>query len=93
MDEALEASGVEKILRVRSGWVPKPAYLRQRISELQRLAIEGNAPAVLNLLYEVVPTFRPLSSNHSKQVIHRWQKTNGSLEVGVADHALASRSK
>ena len=93
MDEALEASGVEKILRVRSGWVPKPAYLRQRISELQRLAIEGNAPAVLNLLYEVVPTFRPLSSNHSKQVIHRWQKANGSLEVTVADHALASRSK
>jgi len=93
MDETLEPSEVEKILRVQSGWVPKPAYLAQKISELQRLAIQANAAAVLGLLYEVVPTFRPVSQNGSKQITHRWQKTSTSMERGVIGHAFATRRK
>ena len=93
MDETLEPSGVEKILRVHSGWVPKPAVLAQKISELQRLAIQDDAKAVLESLCEVMPTFRPVTSNNLRQVIHRWQKTNGAMELGVIDRVLASRSK
>jgi len=91
MDESLEPSEAEKILRVQSGWVPKPGVLGEKISELQRLAIQGNASAVLDLLYEVVPTFRPLLSANGKQTIHRWEKANPPVELSV--HALASRQK
>jgi FlaA1/EpsC-like NDP-sugar epimerase len=89
MDETLQPSEVEKILRVRSGWVAKPAFLGQKISELQRFAIQGNATAVLELLYEVVPTFRPFTRDSSRQVIHRLEKKNSPIEVTVGDHVLA----
>jgi FlaA1/EpsC-like NDP-sugar epimerase len=91
MDESLEPSEAEKILRVQSGWVPKPDFLGEKIAELQRLAILGNGTAVLDLLYEIVPTFRPMISDSSKQTIHQWEKTSTPLELGV--HALAPRPK
>ena len=93
MDETLQDSGVEKILRVQSGWIPKPTSLIQKISQLERSAIEHQSDAVAGLLYEIVPTFRPSTPDSSKQIIHRWQKPPASKELGVIDHALASRRK
>jgi O-antigen biosynthesis protein WbqV len=60
MDEALVASGVDKIQRVQSGWMPELRALQQSIGRLEKLAAEGDARAVLESLYRIVPTFRPL---------------------------------
>ena len=58
-EETLEPSGVEKILQVQSQLSPRPALLAAKLSELERLAIEGNAEAVIDLLCEMVPTLQP----------------------------------
>ena len=60
MDEALVASGVEKIQRVQSGWIPELGSLQQAIGRLEKLASEGEARAVIEMLDKLVPTFRPL---------------------------------
>jgi FlaA1/EpsC-like NDP-sugar epimerase len=59
-DETLEPSGVEKIFQVRSLRPSRPASLAEKLSELERLAIEGKSDALIELLCEVVPSFRPL---------------------------------
>jgi FlaA1/EpsC-like NDP-sugar epimerase len=58
-DERLESSGIDKILRVRLTALPQLAFLTQKISELERLAIAGKSREVIKLLGEVVPTFQP----------------------------------
>jgi len=58
-DETVEPSSVEKILRVCSTWLPNPACLAQKISALELLATRGEAKAVVEMLCEVVPTYRP----------------------------------
>jgi FlaA1/EpsC-like NDP-sugar epimerase len=67
-DETLEPSGVEKILQVSSAYPSSPVVLAEKLSELERLAIEGRSDALINLLCETVPTFRPPSYNGG-----RWQ--------------------
>jgi FlaA1/EpsC-like NDP-sugar epimerase len=59
-DETLEPSRVEKILQVRSQRSPRQAHLVKKLSELERLAIEGKSEALIELLCEVVPTFHPV---------------------------------
>ena len=59
-DETLEPSGVRKILQVRSLPASKPTSLAEKLTELERFAIEGKSDAVMELLCEVVPTFHPL---------------------------------
>jgi FlaA1/EpsC-like NDP-sugar epimerase len=59
-DESLEPSEVEKIFRVRSQRPPRSAHLVGKLSELERLAIEGKSEALIDLLCELVPTFHPL---------------------------------
>ncbi|MGH8057652.1 MAG: polysaccharide biosynthesis protein, partial [Candidatus Entotheonellia bacterium] len=59
IDELLEPSGVEKILRVRSLYPAEAGVLTQKMAELERLAIEGKSKAVIDLLSKVVPTFQP----------------------------------
>jgi FlaA1/EpsC-like NDP-sugar epimerase len=61
MDEILVPSGVEKIQRVQSGWIPELEFLTQNIEELERLAIDGQPHLLLSLLCQMVPTFRPLN--------------------------------
>jgi FlaA1/EpsC-like NDP-sugar epimerase len=59
MDETVEPSGAEKILHIRSGWIPQYAMLEQKLLQVERLAFEGKPSSVVELLYEIVPTFRP----------------------------------
>jgi FlaA1/EpsC-like NDP-sugar epimerase len=82
MDEIIEPSGVEKILRVRSGWIPELEFLEQKLSELESLAMKGKSAAVINLLSEVVPTFRQAAANG--------KKTEASTEAKRSANLLAS---
>jgi FlaA1/EpsC-like NDP-sugar epimerase len=89
MDETLERSEAEKILRVQSGWVSNFPLLAQQISQLEQLAIEGNTPAVLELLYTIVPTFRPAVPDNSMQVVHHFKKTDSVDKLEMVRHTLA----
>jgi FlaA1/EpsC-like NDP-sugar epimerase len=60
MDELQEPSAVDQIFMVKSGWVPELSALKQWISELERLALEGRVEPMIRLLGEIVPTFRPM---------------------------------
>jgi FlaA1/EpsC-like NDP-sugar epimerase len=73
MDEVLSASPVDKIMRVQSGWIPDLDGLNRKIAELEQLyiAIRGQLEEVIKLLYDVVPTFRPLDPKTSMQIVHR----------------------
>ena len=62
-DEWLEPSGVEKILRVRMAGLPQLAFLTQKISALERLAIAGKSREVIEVLRQAVPTFQPLQGS------------------------------
>jgi FlaA1/EpsC-like NDP-sugar epimerase len=81
MDETLVPSEVEKILRVQSGWVPEMESLIQKIAELEQLAITGKSERLIELLYEMVPTFRPINANISKQARQRRARREGAIEV------------
>jgi FlaA1/EpsC-like NDP-sugar epimerase len=77
MDETLVPSEVEKILRVQSGWIPELESLIEKIAELEQLAISGKSDRVIELLYEMVPTFRPINANISRQARQRRARTEG----------------
>jgi FlaA1/EpsC-like NDP-sugar epimerase len=66
-DETLEASSVEKILRVRSGWLPEITSLKEKIRQLEQLAMERQSKALIRLLCELVPNFRPSSAGNESQ--------------------------
>jgi FlaA1/EpsC-like NDP-sugar epimerase len=60
MDEALASSEVDKIHRVKSGWVPDEKFLKQNIERLEHLAVDGQGGGVVDSLFKMVPTFRPV---------------------------------
>ena len=74
MDETASPSTVDKIMRIQSGWKPEFDVLSHKISELERFAINGKTDEVIELLLEIVPTFRQLNSNTSTQINHRLDK-------------------
>ena len=71
MDETLGSSPMQKIMRVQSGWIPDFNVLSRKISELESLAINGQLTEVIKLLFDIVPTFRPLNPSTSMQIVHR----------------------
>jgi FlaA1/EpsC-like NDP-sugar epimerase len=71
MDEALDCTTVDKVMRVQSGWIPELDALSRKISDLEGVAVKDEPTEVLKLLFEIVPTFRPLNPNTSRQIIHR----------------------
>ena len=77
MDETLTSSDVEKILQVQSGWIPDLELLVQKIAELEQLAINGRSERLIELLYEMVPTFRPMNANISRQAKQRRARQRG----------------
>lgn len=68
MDETLTASPVDKIQRVQSGWVPELEFLEQNIDELERLANNGQGRSAMDLLCQLVPTFRAFNSEAASQL-------------------------
>jgi FlaA1/EpsC-like NDP-sugar epimerase len=67
IDETAESAGVQKIMRVKSAQYPEEAPLRKKILEMEKLAIEGQSIAIVKLLADVVPNFRPIGSNGHKE--------------------------
>jgi hypothetical protein len=86
MDETLVPAEVEKILRVQSGWIPELESLVQNIAELEQLAINGKSERLIELLYELVPTFRPLNANISRQARQRQARREGSEVLRPVRH-------
>ena len=68
MDEMLVPADVEKIMRVQSGWIPDLQLLIRQIAQLERLAMNGKSGSVIDLLYEMVPTFRPANPEPANQL-------------------------
>ncbi len=58
-DESVELAGVEQILRVRPRWISDPDVLEKGVEKLERLAVQGDAEAVIEQLCEMVPTYKP----------------------------------
>ena len=86
MDETLVPAEVEKILRVQSGWIPELESLVQQIAELEQLAINGKSERLIELLYELVPTFRPINANISRQAKQRRARREGSEVLRPVRH-------
>ncbi len=68
MDEMIVPSGVEKIMRVQSAWVANVDFVTKRIEEIERLALKGQTPAALDLVCQLVPTFRPINPETSERL-------------------------
>ena len=58
-DETAEPVPAERILRVASSSLPDPEWLAREVAELERLALAGDAKAVIDQLCRLVPTYRP----------------------------------
>lgn len=86
MDEMLVPADVEKIMRVEAGWIPDLEFLIQKIAQLEQLAINGTSGPVIELLCEMVPTFRPLSGNFTAQANERWARGTGPRAWRIAGH-------
>jgi FlaA1/EpsC-like NDP-sugar epimerase len=87
MDEMLMPSTVEKISRVQSAWLADLQSLSDKIDEMEQMALKGQSRRALALLYETVPTFRPVDPWTAKQI--RQQETK---KEGLRGWKMASRS-
>lgn len=58
-DEQMEPSPVPGILRIRSGRPPERDLLMLQIEGIERLAMAGDAKAVIERLQDIVPTYVP----------------------------------
>jgi FlaA1/EpsC-like NDP-sugar epimerase len=85
-DETLVTSEVEKILRVESLHTPELNFLVQKIGELEQLASTGKSEPLIDWLYQVVPTFRPLNTDIASQISHRRAKRETSKLWRVPRH-------
>jgi FlaA1/EpsC-like NDP-sugar epimerase len=61
--ESVQTTGAEKILKIRPTVHIALATLLDQIVELEKLSIQGTSKALLEILYAVVPNFRPASLN------------------------------
>jgi FlaA1/EpsC-like NDP-sugar epimerase len=86
MDETLVPAGLDKIMRVQSGWIPNLEFLIEKIAQIERLAIKGNGRSVMELLCEIVPTFRPTTGNFAGQANDRPVKGKTTRAWRVAGH-------
>jgi FlaA1/EpsC-like NDP-sugar epimerase len=84
MDETIVPSEVDKIMRVQSGWVADLDSFTQKIEALERLAMGGQSDRALELLYEMVPTFRPLDTVTSEHLRRRRARSDGLRNLRIA---------
>jgi FlaA1/EpsC-like NDP-sugar epimerase len=85
MDETIVPSEVDKIMRVQSGWVVDLDSFNQKIEALEKLAMGGQSGRALELLYEMVPTFRPLDTVTSEHLRRRRARTEGLRNLRIAN--------
>ena len=78
-------------MRVQSGWIPDFDILSKKISDLERLAIKGEPSEVIKLLFEIVPTFRPLNPSTSTQIIHRIYRETPKPILALANPVVPSK--
>jgi FlaA1/EpsC-like NDP-sugar epimerase len=65
-DETLEPCGVENLRRVRPRRLPAPPIFEKRLVELEQLALQGDVKSVVEVLRDVVPTFRPAAPDGTR---------------------------
>jgi FlaA1/EpsC-like NDP-sugar epimerase len=87
MDEMLIPAEVEKIFRVQSAWLSDLQFLTDKIDEMEQMALKGESRRALALLYEAVPTFRPVDPRTAKQI-----RQLGANKEPTRAWKLASRS-
>ena len=87
MDEALISSGVDKIQRVQSGWIPDLKSLRQNIDRLDHLASDGQYRTVVELLGRLVPTFRSLGVDAAGQSDRHRPRKDRVPKLRIADQS------
>jgi FlaA1/EpsC-like NDP-sugar epimerase len=68
MDEMIAPAEAEKITRVQSGWIPDLDDVVRKVDEMEQLALNGKTPLALDMLYEMVPTYRPLDADSSESI-------------------------
>lgn len=84
MDETIVPSEVEKIKRVQSGWVADLDYVTRKIEEMERLAINGKPWLALEVLCEMVPTFRPTDMDTTEQLRRQQTKKDVLRNLRIA---------
>jgi FlaA1/EpsC-like NDP-sugar epimerase len=84
MDEMIVPSEVEKIRRVQSGWVADLDFVTRKIEEMERLAINGKPWLALEVLCEMVPTFRPTDMDTTEQLRRQQTKKDGMRNLRIA---------
>jgi len=84
MDEMIVPSEVEKIRRVQSGWVADLDFVTRKIEEMERLAINGKPWLALEVLCEMVPTFRPTDIDTTEQLRRQQTKKDGMRNLRIA---------
>jgi FlaA1/EpsC-like NDP-sugar epimerase len=89
MDEALTASPVDKIQRVQSGWVPELEFLQEKIDDLERLANNGQCRSAVDLLCQLVPTFRPVNTEAGNQ-LDRQRLKNRLKKLRIASQSASA---
>ena len=87
MDEMLIPAEVQKIFRVQSAWLADLQFLTVKIDEMEEMALKGQSRRALALLYETVPTFRPVDPKTAKQI-----RQLGTNKEPTRPWKLASRS-
>ena len=87
MDEMLIPAEVQKIFRVQSAWLADLQFLTVKIDEMEEMALKGQSRRALALLYETVPTFRPVDPKTAKQI-----RQPGTSKEPTRAWKLASRS-
>ena len=84
MDEMIVPSEVEKIRRVQSGWVADLDSVTRKIEEMERLAINGKPWLALEVLCEMVPTFRPTDMDTTEQLRRQQTKKDVLRNLRIA---------
>lgn len=62
VDETVQPSGVEKIVRVQVAHLPESTMLARQIMQLEQYAVQGRTKEVIDCLSETVPTYQPASA-------------------------------
>lgn len=88
MDEMIVPAEAEKISRVQSGWMHNLDNVILKIDEMEQLALNGRSRLALDLLYEVVPTFRPLDADTSESIRRREARKDAVRNWRVASQSI-----